>query len=216
MQMPEMDGASLGLAIRDEARLSALPLVLMPSLVGHGDAARVHSVGFAACLTKPVRQSELLATLSAILSGSAPRPAEKAPARKPTIPKLNLHARILLADDNVTNQLVAVGMLRKMGLSADAVANGEEASSCLRRAVRSRPDGRADAVLDGSTPRDASVIRNLGAQPRRADHRDDGACHGSRTRRVPRRRNERHRHQAVEPHALASCSRNGCRKSRPM
>ncbi len=131
MQMPEMDGASLGLAIRDEARLSALPLVLMPSLVGHGDAARVHSVGFAACLTKPVRQSELLATLSAILSGSAPRPAEKAPARKPTIPKLNLHARILLADDNVTNQLVAVGMLRKMGLSADAVANGEEAVELL-------------------------------------------------------------------------------------
>jgi PAS domain S-box-containing protein len=131
MQMPEMDGASLGRAIRAEARLHELRLVLMPSLIGHGDAKRVAEVGFAACLTKPVRQSELLATLSTVLSGAVPALPEKVPARKSAIPKLSQHARILLADDNVTNQLVAVAMLKKMGLSADAVANGEEAVELL-------------------------------------------------------------------------------------
>ncbi len=131
MQMPEMDGATLGLAIRGDARLQALPLILMPSLVGHGDAARVAGVGFAACLTKPVRQGELFATLSTVLGGGATRPTEKAPPRRTAIPKLSRQGRILLADDSATNQLVAVAMLKKLGLSADAVANGEEAVEML-------------------------------------------------------------------------------------
>jgi PAS domain S-box-containing protein len=131
MQMPEMDGVALGLAIRADDRLRSLPLILMPSLIGHGDAARVEAAGFAACLTKPVRQSELYSTLVAVVSGTAPKRTEKTVARKYAIPKLSRHARILLADDNVTNQLVAVGILKKMGVSADAVANGEEAVEML-------------------------------------------------------------------------------------
>ncbi len=131
MQMPGMDGAALGLALRADARWRHLPLVLMPSLVGHSDAERVKAVGFAACLTKPVRQSELFATLcAAIVRETAALPGAPA-ARKPVFPKLSRHARILLADDNVTNQLVAIGILKKMGVSADAVANGEEAVELL-------------------------------------------------------------------------------------
>ncbi|HQF39080.1 MAG TPA: PAS domain S-box protein [Opitutaceae bacterium] len=131
MQMPEMDGAALGLAIRGDPRLGGLPLILMPSLVGHGDATRVAGVGFAACLTKPVRQGELLATLCAVLGGGAAQPTEKAPPRRTAVPKLSRQGRILLADDSGTNQLVAVAMLKKLGLSADAVANGEEAVEML-------------------------------------------------------------------------------------
>ena len=133
MQMPEMDGAALGLAIRADTRLQALPLILMPSLIGHGDANRVAGVGFAACLTKPVRQGELWATLSTVFSGATTPRSDlpSVPTRKSGIPQLSRHARILLADDNATNQFVALATLRKMGLSADAVANGEEAVEML-------------------------------------------------------------------------------------
>ncbi len=131
MQMPGMDGAALGLAIRAEARWRHLPLVLMPSLVGHSDAERVRAVGFAACLTKPVRQSELFTALCAAVGGGRAAATSAPVPRKTVFPKLSRHARVLLADDNVTNQLVAVSMLKKMGVSADAVANGQEAVELL-------------------------------------------------------------------------------------
>jgi CheY-like chemotaxis protein len=126
MQMPGMDGAALGQVIRSDERLRSMVLVLMPSLIGQGDAARVDNVKFATCLMKPVRQGELLENLSAAIRGLSPKSAEQSSARSQRFPVFPLHARILLADDNVTNQLVAVGILKKMGLSADAVANGEE------------------------------------------------------------------------------------------
>ncbi|MFT3831441.1 MAG: PAS domain S-box protein [Opitutaceae bacterium] len=125
LDMREMDGLALGAAIRREPHLAATALVLMPSLAVRGDARAIASLGFAACLMKPVRQAELLEALVSALIGR-PAPVESL-ARRPTFPKLPRHARLLLVDDNVTNQLVAAGILKKMGASADAVANGQEA-----------------------------------------------------------------------------------------
>jgi signal transduction histidine kinase/CheY-like chemotaxis protein/HPt (histidine-containing phosphotransfer) domain-containing protein len=131
-QMPGMDGAALAQAIRADTRLGQTCLLLMTSdqRIADGD---MQQLGVAACLIKPVRQSELLDCLSAVLAHTAvTRPAPiRMPA--PTFPELLRDgARILVVDDNAVNQEVASGMLRKLGLRADAVANGLEAIKALQ------------------------------------------------------------------------------------
>jgi PAS domain S-box-containing protein len=145
MQMPGMDGLALGRVIKGDERWAATRLVMMTSLGFRGDARQFEQVGFAACLTKPARQRELWGSLVKLLatppipSGQTADPATF--ARQSNVVRhasLDLHtsfggsnARILLVEDNITNQQVALSMLKKLGLKADAVANGAEAVKTL-------------------------------------------------------------------------------------
>jgi len=89
-------------------------------------------IGFAACLTKPVRPSELFTHLTAALADTTkPDTVEPRSAHSPSLLTYGKTGRILLAEDNITNQQVANGILKKMGLRADAVANGLEAVKAL-------------------------------------------------------------------------------------
>jgi PAS domain S-box-containing protein len=132
MQMPGMDGEALGRAILIDAKIKSTKLIMMTSMGRHGDAERVKQIGFAGFLTKPVRQSDLYDILVAQVAGAAATP-EKTPRPSPvaTSKPYRENARILLAEDNITNQQVALGILRKLGLAADAVANGAEAVQAL-------------------------------------------------------------------------------------
>ncbi|HEY4944886.1 MAG TPA: PAS domain S-box protein, partial [Candidatus Limnocylindrales bacterium] len=107
-------------------------LVLMTSLGRRGDARQMKEIGFAAYLVKPARQSDLFDSLSAVLARA---PASHAAQRIVTRHAVgNMHrgaVRILLAEDNITNQQVALGVLKKLGLRADAVADGSEAVRSL-------------------------------------------------------------------------------------
>ena len=133
MQMSNMDGETMGRTIRADARLSEIRLVMMTSLGRRGDAARLKEIGFAAYLSKPICQSELFDTLVTVMSGQA-RQIEKPLVTKHAIRELRRTSmRILLAEDNITNQNVALGILKKLGLSADAVANGIEAIKALEQ-----------------------------------------------------------------------------------
>ena len=132
MQMPGMDGAALARAIKGDDKLKDTRLVLCASLGQRGDGKRMQEIGFAAYLTKPVRHSEISGCLAAVLAGTV--------AAEPVQPLVTRHTvremrrgvvRILIAEDNITNQQVAAGMLRKLGLRADAVANGAEAVKAL-------------------------------------------------------------------------------------
>ena len=146
MQMPGMDGAELGRAIRADAGLGGTRLVMLTSLGDLGGGKRFEEIGFAGYLTKPVRREELRGVLGLVLGGAGgegkgivtsqaarelsrggaePAGAGKAGPRK---------ARILLAEDNATNQLVALSMLKKLGYAAEVAANGREALAALRRA----------------------------------------------------------------------------------
>jgi len=129
MHMPEMDGIALARQMRK--RKPALPLALFSSLgrreVGDDDKL------FDAFLMKPVRQSQLFDTLVGVMG-------EKADAVKPAQkPRLDMQMaerhplRILLAEDNVVNQKLALRILQQMGYRADLASNGLEAVESVRR-----------------------------------------------------------------------------------
>ena len=88
-------------------------------------------IGFAACLTKPVRDRELFNALISMLS---PADAPRKPASTPSDLSsmfAGIDASVLLVEDNAIGQRVALGILKKLGLRADAVANGQEAIDVL-------------------------------------------------------------------------------------
>jgi signal transduction histidine kinase/CheY-like chemotaxis protein/HPt (histidine-containing phosphotransfer) domain-containing protein len=126
MQMPDTDGETLGRAIKADPELRDTLLVMMSSLGDRGDAKHFEAVGFAAFLTKPVRQSQLYECLATVLGKAAvPAPEPRAlslPRRK---------ARILLAEDSPTNREVARLILEKLGFCSDAVPDGRQAVEAL-------------------------------------------------------------------------------------
>ncbi len=134
MMMPEMDGETLGKKIKEDPGLKGTVLVMLSSMGQRGDAARSCEIGFAAYLTKPVKQSQLYDCLVSVAGGT---PEDKEDQARPLITKHYLaeskkrKVRILLAEDNVVNQKVALAVLQKLGYTADAVANGREALEAL-------------------------------------------------------------------------------------
>jgi CheY-like chemotaxis protein/HPt (histidine-containing phosphotransfer) domain-containing protein len=131
MQMPGMDGEALGKIIKSDPVLAETRLIMMTSLARRGDAARSDAIGFDAYLTKPVRQSDLLESLSAVLSEGRWDAARHVEAGRSTQDPIFKNARILLAEDNITNQQVATAILKKLGFRVDAVADGMEALKAL-------------------------------------------------------------------------------------
>jgi GAF domain-containing protein/CheY-like chemotaxis protein len=129
MHMPGMDGATLATAIRRAGH--TLPLVLFSSLGRKESGSEL----FAATLGKPLRQSQLFDTLVQLLAHDA------APKAAPTAAKPRMDAqmaernplRILLAEDNVVNQKLALRLLQQMGYRADVASNGIEAIECCAR-----------------------------------------------------------------------------------
>ncbi|HMV20643.1 MAG: response regulator [Betaproteobacteria bacterium] len=131
MEMPNMDGAELGRRIRSHPGHGATRLVMMTSVGQRGDARRLQEIGFAAYLTKPVRQSDLASALAVVLDGSAPE--------GPIVTRHSLNemqhadANVLLVEDNLINQRVAVGLLKKQGVVAHVANNGLEALAALKK-----------------------------------------------------------------------------------
>lgn len=158
MQMPEMDGATLGRTIQADERLAGIRMVMLTTMGARGDARCFQGIGFDAYASKPIRHQELKAMLTLALAGrgdtapttlSDPHDAGSGSAitgrvgstgpiitrhttRKMQSPSTGRRARILLAEDNIINQKVALGMLQKIGLHADAVTNGAGVLKALR------------------------------------------------------------------------------------
>ena len=130
-QMPGMDGEELGQAILADTTLEDTHLIMMTSLGRKGDAGRLKEIGFAAYLTKPVRQSDLFETLAIVLTGEAHKVGRPMVTRHSIREMRRGNVRILLAEDNIVNQVVALGILKNLGLSADVVTNGIDAVKAL-------------------------------------------------------------------------------------
>lgn len=133
MQMPGMNGEALGQAVKNEPFGADIKLVLLLPLGRRGDMHHFESMGFSAYLTKPVRHSELFDTLIAALSGAPVHQDDNGQNRHSVGDIKRSHVRILLAEDNITNQIVAKGILEKLGYHVDVVTNGSQAIRSLEK-----------------------------------------------------------------------------------
>lgn len=145
--MPGMDGEALAGAIRADERFALLPLILMTSTVRPADRTRFASLGVNAFLDKPVRQADLVETLLQSMSYDGnehaslrhfPEAIRSPRTAAPHMPALS--GQVLVVEDEKVNQTVALGILRKLGLEAKVVDNGEEA-------LRALAEARYDVVL---------------------------------------------------------------------
>ena len=131
MQLIGMDGNALGRAIKAHPDLHDTRLVRLTTLGQADRDPQWEAVGFGATLTKPVRRGELHEVLAAVISGRKLAPTLAGPMSGFAAGSGLRPARILVVEDNTVNQLVAVGLLKKLGMSADVAANGLEAIEAL-------------------------------------------------------------------------------------
>jgi CheY-like chemotaxis protein len=134
MQMPEMDGLKLAQEIRKIPEYQKLPLVMLSSLSISRSEIEAAQVDFAATLNKPIKQFQLHDVLSHILGDRADREMVT-PRLKPSNYDLyqpTFPLRILLAEDNLVNQKVAIHILKRIGYQADIAMNGVEVLELLQ------------------------------------------------------------------------------------
>lgn len=133
MNMPDMDGVMLAETIRSRAALKNLPLVMITSL-GTSQPENLGNL-FAAILNKPLKPAQLYDAICSILVGKDYTPPRRrsAEVKFDTVMAAEHPLRILLAEDNFTNQQVALHFLNRLGYRADVAANGLEVLAALRR-----------------------------------------------------------------------------------
>ncbi|MFT7593790.1 MAG: GAF domain-containing protein/DNA-binding response OmpR family regulator [Paracoccaceae bacterium] len=134
MHMPEMDGLELALEIR--AVNPDLPLILFSSLGLR--PSEVETGLFRAFLAKPLRQSQIFDTLVTLFAPPDPQAPVRKAVKKPKVDAdlATRHPlRILLAEDNLVNQKLALRLLQQMGYRADLASNGLEALQSVERQV---------------------------------------------------------------------------------
>jgi signal transduction histidine kinase/CheY-like chemotaxis protein len=131
-QMPETDGFELASRIKQQLDSHSVSILMLSSAGMRGDAERCREVGIAAYLTKPVKNSELLDAIVGVLG--------KAPAHRADPALITRHSlresrrlRILLAEDNLVNQRLAVRLLEKRGHHVTVAANGREALAIIEK-----------------------------------------------------------------------------------
>jgi len=135
MKLPVMDGIDLTSAIKVDASLGSLKLVMLTSLDAADDSNRAREIGVDRCLTKPVRRAELQACISAVVgvgAQSVPQCTSAVVAAAPSPVLLTLAtSRVLLAEDNAMNQEIALEMLEDTGYRVTLAQNGRQALSAL-------------------------------------------------------------------------------------
>jgi signal transduction histidine kinase/CheY-like chemotaxis protein len=126
MLMPHMNGLELAHRIKAEADLAPVRLVLLSSGTQYDEEQSAREAGIAAYVAKPVNQARLYDAIATAMS-TASVPQTQVQTQAGAESKI----RVLLAEDNITNQKVAMLMLEKLGCRVDAVANGREALEAL-------------------------------------------------------------------------------------
>ena len=134
------DGLSLAKRIRQDPTIAHLPLVLLTALGERGEGKLAQDAGFNGYLTKPIRHHQLQQCLQMILGHNQQAPSSVATPSSALITRHTVEeaqvqneAHLLLAEDNIVNQKVAIRMIQKLGYRVDIVVNGQEAIEAIAR-----------------------------------------------------------------------------------
>ena len=139
MDLAETDGLGLAQSIKADPALASTRLLVLTSLGKRLNTTTMQELGISACLVKPLRQSRFFDCLVDVMSpsgegASRPHTGENPSERPPTDRQAaSRGARVLLAEDNMVNQRLALKQLNKLGYCADAVADGKEVLSSIER-----------------------------------------------------------------------------------
>jgi len=134
MRMPAMSGIELVDRIRQNDQFSTLRLALLSSYGQRGEVEQIKQHGFDAYLSKPIRHTELYNILRQLAGLKTVNQPETPLTRYSVRGKfVDFHAKVLVVDDNTTNQAVAAGLLRKQGVEVDIAGNGQEALEKLEQ-----------------------------------------------------------------------------------
>ncbi len=128
VDLQSSDGAAeaLGRAVRDDPTLNGTCMVAIASAGRRGDARRCEAAGFAAYLARPYRHTQLHDCLAAVAANAGGKD-QRILTRFSLSERQRRDARILLVEDNETNQAVALSVLRNLGYSPDLAVDGQDA-----------------------------------------------------------------------------------------
>ena len=129
--MPEMDGFALAERIRQIPGLEAATIMMLSSAGQYGDSIRCRELGIAACLVKPIKQSDLLDAIIKALTVPASHEAGIPAVTPDPLRKRTRSLRVLLAEDNAVNQKLAAQILQKRGHTVVTAGDGKEALARL-------------------------------------------------------------------------------------
>ncbi len=132
-QMPGMDGFTVAARIKQDARLAKSVVILLTSGGFRGDGARCRELGIKGYLTKPIKRSDLLEAIKAVLGSQIGAEATPSVVTVHSLCESRGRLRILLAEDNRVNQVLAVRLLEKRGHEVAVAGNGAEALEALEK-----------------------------------------------------------------------------------
>jgi signal transduction histidine kinase/CheY-like chemotaxis protein/HAMP domain-containing protein len=149
-QMPDMDGEQLGKMIKEHPQLNKLITIMLTSIGDRSDASKYRQMGFANYLTKPIKSSQLYNELvNAWTNFTCGVDHSDIIAKKSfrnNIKDQQIHAYVLLVEDNTVNQKVARQAFKRMGCRLDICNNGEEGLFAVKK-------NQYDIIfMDGSMP----------------------------------------------------------------
>ena len=135
VQMPKMDGWMLARAVQTDPALKGIVLIVLTSFGQTLSPVELKAAGIEAYLVKPVRKSRLLECLISAVTKTNAREQTVAVSNVPSVESSVVleKARVLLVEDNMVNQKVALALLQKLGCRAEAVANGVKVLEALTR-----------------------------------------------------------------------------------
>jgi CheY-like chemotaxis protein len=132
-QMPDTDGFTLVERIRQQADLGKLTIMMLTSGGQAGDAARCRELGIAAYLVKPIVESQLLEAVLNVLGRRAQQGQPAPLVTRHSLREGHRSLRVLLAEDNAVNQVLASRLLEKHGHTVVVASNGRKALEALER-----------------------------------------------------------------------------------
>lgn len=134
-QMPDMDGIHLAIEMRNYTMGEKLPIIILTSLGKKDTIEELEKARLSAFVLKPVKQSQIFRTLISAISDSKSSQYSKPVALPGQLSKVHkvYPLKILLAEDNHVNQMVATKMLESLGYKSDIAANGKEALEAVKK-----------------------------------------------------------------------------------
>jgi two-component system sensor histidine kinase/response regulator len=132
-QMPGMDGFTVVEKIKQDPRLAKSVVIMLTSAGFRGDAARCRVLGIKGYLTKPIKRLDLLETIKVVLGSQTVAEGSSLVVTLHSLRENRGRLRILLAEDNRVNQLLAVRLLERRGYEVAVAGNGQEALEALNK-----------------------------------------------------------------------------------